>query len=378
MKKSANLFLLISLLFVISKVQAAVDISGYFENRFYLSINPDQTWDNLSEKLSLGDYNRVRLKLQSSPSEKFSVHMAVDLFSFHGFVTSPLGTYGDSDSTETDRVTINLDRAYVDLYFKHFDVTIGKQRVAMGVSYLWAPLDVFNRINILEPKEEKPGTNAIKIYIPLGSSSGITGVFSPENDFKSSRSGFRAKTQIFKTDIALSLIHQGERNTTIYGLDLRGENFIGWWVEGGYFVSPQNKDFKLVLGFDYTFPLKTGVYWMGEFFYDSSGEKSSSQYEYEKLFSGERFTLGRIYFLSLLRYGFSDFFYLSLSYIANWGDGSYILNPAVQYEISQNISLSCGFYLPLGNREGEFRSFELENEPQQIPPIFFIWLKINF
>jgi len=378
MKNTVKTLIMVLFLFSSIKVCAAVDISGYFENRFYLSLNPDQKWDNLSEKLNLGDYNRIRLKFNANPSEKVSVNLAIDFFSFHGFVTSPLGTYGSADSTETDQFTLNLDRAYVDLYFKHFDITIGKQRVAMGVSYLWAPLDVFNRINILEPKEEKPGTNAFKIYVPLGSSSAITGVFAPENNFKTSRSGFRAQTQMFKTDIAFSLIHQGEINTTIYGLDLRGENFIGWWIEGGYFVSPQSKDFKLVLGFDYTFPLKTGLYWMGEFFYDSSGEVEYSDYDYEKLFLEKRFTLGRIYFLSMLRYGFLDFFSFSVSYIANWGDGSYIINPALQYEISQDISLTCGIYFPLGNSQGEFRSFEVENEKQEIPPIFFIWLKINF
>jgi hypothetical protein len=378
MKNKVKAIFYIFLLLSNFTVYAAVDIYGYFENRFYLAINPGQNGDNFFDKVSLGDYNRIRLKLNSKPNPRVSVNLAVDFFSFHGFVTSPLGTYGSADDTETSRVTINLDRAYVDLYFKHFDITIGKQRVAMGVSYLWAPLDVFNRINILEPKEEKPGTNAFKIYIPLGSSSALTGVFSPEDNFKSSNSGFRAKTQIFKTDIALSLIHQGDVDTTIIGLDLRGENIIGWWIEGGSFLSPEETDFKLVLGFDYTFPIDTGLYWMGEFFYDSSGGEESSQYDYDQLFSGTRFTLGRIYFLSMLRYGFSDFISLSISYIANWGDGSYIVNPAVQYEISQNISLSGGFYLPMGNSQGEFRSFELENEVQKIPFIFFIWLKINF
>jgi hypothetical protein len=378
MKREVKTLFFLFLVLAVFKVYATVDISGYFENRFYLAINSNQNGENFFDQLNLGDYNRIRLKYNSKPNEKVSVNMAIDFFSFHGFVTSPLGTYGSVDTTESDRVTINLDRAYVDLYFKHFDITIGKQRVAMGVSYLWAPLDVFNRINILEPKEEKPGTNAFKIYIPLGSSSAITGVFSPDNNFKTSRSGFRAQTQIFKTDIALSLIHQGEIDTTIIGLDLRGENFIGWWIEGGFFLTPQQDNYKLVLGFDYTFPIKTGLYWMGEFFYDSSGEKDNSQYDYDQLFSGMRFTLGRIYFLSMLRYGFSDFFSLSVSYIANWGDGSYIVNPAVQYEISQNISLTGGFYMPLGNNQGEFRSFEMENEKHKIPFMFFIWLKINF
>jgi len=57
---------------------------------------------------------------------------------------------GQQDSTYT-----KLDRAYVDFNFPRFDITLGKQHIATGVSYLWAPLDVYNRVNIFNPAEEK-------------------------------------------------------------------------------------------------------------------------------------------------------------------------------------------------------------------------------
>jgi len=353
-------------------LMADADISGYFENRFFLLDHLDKSWKNLNLKFSLGDYNRLRLKYQASPSKKVTVNVAVDFFSFHGFMTSPLGTYGDpaAAGSETNKVKIDVDRAYVDLYFKRFYLSIGKQRVAMGVSYLWAPLDIFNRVNIFEPKEEKPGANAFKIYIPMGTYSSITGVFSPEKDFSSSKSGLRAQTQALGIDMAVTVIRSGPVDTSIYGLDFRGENFIGWWIEAGYFVSPGGKDEKIVLGFDYTFPLNRGLYWMSEFYYDSSGEKDSSNYDYQRLLSGDRFTLGQKYFFSMLRYSFTDFISAAVSYIGNWGDGSYILNPVIQYEITQDIMLSAGFYFPLGKKSGEF------NRSNQ--DIFFIWLKVNF
>ncbi|MCP5104026.1 MAG: hypothetical protein GY950_11635, partial [bacterium] len=272
--------------------------------------------------------------------------------------------------TEKNTVKIDLDRAYVDLYFKKFDVSVGKQRVAMGVSYIWAPLDVFNRVNMFEPKEEKPGANAVKVYVPLGSSSSITGVFSPDDNFSSSRSGLRAQSQLFGVDAALTVIRLGETATSIYGLDLRGENFVGWWLEAGYFVSPLQKDKKIVLGFDYTFPLKRSLYWLNEFYYDSGGERDSSKYDYQSLLSGLRFTLGKTYLFSMLRYTVSDFISASVSYIGNLGDGSYFINPALSYEISQNVLISAGLYWPLGNKDGEFN---INNRN-----IFFIWLKVIF
>jgi hypothetical protein len=370
------IFLTGSISFLSAGIDGSIDIFGYLENRFFLVDNRDVSWNDFNEKFKLGDYNRLRLQLKVSPSEKVTVNAAVDFFTFHGLMTSPLGTYGTSGTSDGESnlnskdVKIDLDRAYVDLYFKHFDISIGKQRVAVGVSYLWAPLDVFNRVNILEPKEEKPGTNAFRLYIPLGSVSGLTGIFSPENDFSLSKSGFRAKTQVLGVDAALTLIRWGEKDTSIYGLDLRGENFIGWWIEAGYFVSAGEKQKKIVLGFDYTFPVNRGLYWSNEFYYDSSGETDSSNYDFQLLYSGDRFTLGQKYFFSLLQYSFSDFLSGSFTYIGNWGDGSYILNPVIQYEISQNVLVSTGLYFPLGPANKEFT---MSNRN-----IFFIWLKINF
>ncbi len=353
-------------------LSAAVDLDffGYYENRFFLLNDGEVSWDDFKEKFKLGDYNRLRLQLQASPSKKVTVNVAVDFFTFHGALRSPLGTVDTGGGAQKDEVLIDLDRAYVDLYFKHFDISVGKQRVAMGVSYLWAPLDVFNRVNFMEPKEEKPGVNAVKLYLPLGSSSSITAVFSPDEDFETSKSGLRAQTQLFGVDMAATLIRSGDTETSIYGVDLRGENFIGWWVEAAHVDAPEDSYQKLVLGFDYTFPLGRGLYWLSEFFYDTGGEKNRALYDYQKVLTGERFTLGRTYFFSMLRYSFSDFLSGSVSYIGNWGDGSYVLNPGLQYEISQSVSVSSGCYFPMGKTGGELKRKEQS--------VFYIWLKVNF
>ena len=342
---------------------------GYYENRFFILSRGKLSLQNISENFSLGDYNRLRLQFRSSVSENISLNLAVDLFTFHGIIRSPLGVYENPE--QSDATHTQLDRAYIDLYFPGFDITVGKQRVAMGVSYLWAPLDLFNRVNIFDPAEEKPGVNAVKVYIPIGKTSSLSGVFSPEDNFNSSKSGLRAQTQFAGIDAALTLIHWGRQNQTIYGIDLRGENFIGWWVEGGYFSSPAEKNMKLVVGFDYTFPFKTGIYWLNEFFYDESGEKDSAQYDFDRLLTGESFTLAREYYFSSLRFPLSGFLSLSTTYIGNWTDGSYILSPGLNYEITQNATITTGIFFFMGKEGGEF-SQEGAND------VFYIWLKINF
>lgn len=365
--------ILAALLFILlrcsSHLLADIETFGYFENRLFILGRKNISFTNINEKLSFGDYNRLRLQFKSSVSENISLNIAIDFFTFHGVIKSPLGIYNDQADTKPS--LINLDRAYIDLYFPAFDVTVGKQRVAMGVSYIWAPLDLFNRVNIFEPKEEKPGVNALKIYIPLGKVSSLTGIFSPEDDFESSKSGLRAQTHFIGVDGALSLIYDGIKGETIYGIDLRGENIIGWWLEAGYFTSSMDDNLKIVLGFDYTFPFKRGIFWLNEFFFDESGEKDKALYDYNKLLAGERFTLGQKYYLSSLSYGFADFFSVSLTYIGNWTDGSFILSPGLQYEIAQNLSLRLGLFFLIGEKGGEFNRAEAFD-------IIYIWFKMHF
>jgi hypothetical protein len=369
--KTKKIYLFIFIILVpLFTLKAEVDLLGYFENRFFVINNTEINWSDLDNKFKLGDYNRLRLKLQATPSEKVTLNLAIDFFSFHGMTSSPFGTNSNDTIENSNDMIMDLDRAYADIHFKKFDLSIGKQRVAMGVSYLWSPLDIFNRVNLLEPKEEKPGVNAFKLYIPLGDSSSITGVFSPEDDFQASKSGLRIQTQALGIDMALTAIRSGNTKTSIYGLDFRGENFIGWWIECAAFLHDQEKNYKTVLGYDYTFPIGNGLYWLNEFFYDTSGEENIENYNYELLSQGERFSLGRTYYLSMLRYGFSELLSGSLTYIANWDDGSYILNPNLQYEIFQDTTVSMGFYLPLGKEQGEFT--------QAKNTIFFVWLKLFF
>lgn len=366
-----RIFFLIILIVFISElsIYPEVDIFGYYENRFYLIFDNSIKTDN-ANKVNIGDYNRIRLKFKAVPAKKVDVNLALDLYDFHGIIQSPFGVNnGTGAAVSKDNTKIDIDRAYTNIHFKKADLTIGKQRVAIGVSYIWAPLDIFNRVNLMEPKEEKPGVNGVKIFVPIGNNTDITGVFSPEDNFRSSKSGARFHTMLSNIDLGLTYIYDGNDLKSVFGIDLRGENFIGWWLEGGYFVPDTKSYFRLALGFDYTFPVGTGIYWLTEYFYDSGGEKNIEEYNYEILGHGERFTLGRNYIFSMLRYGFSDFTNFSISYIGNIDDESFFINPSLGYNLFQNVTLSTGFYFPMG-KQGEFKRIE--------GMIFYLWIKINF
>ncbi len=126
------------------------------------------------------------------------------------------------------------------------------------------------------------------------------------------------------------------------------DDFIGWWLGGALYNKTDNNETKLVLGFDYTIPIKKGIYWLNEFYFDSGGQYSDEPYDYSQLLTGQRFTLGRKYLFSMMRYSVNEFLSASLSYIGNLEDGSYIVYPSLAYDISQDISIATGFYFPLG------------------------------
>lgn len=346
------------------------EFSGYYENRFFLIFNTGSIESN-DNKILTGDYNRLRLILKSTPSKKVRINVAVDFFSIYGSVMTPAGI---NDNQTADNISsidkINLDRVYADLYFKYFDLSIGKQRVAMGVSFLWAPMDIFNRANFLEPAEEKPGVNAIKLYAPVGKNKAVTAVFLPSEDPGSSGKALRFKWTLLNIDAGFTYISDYQIYNDVIGVDLRGENFIGWWLEYGSFRTISGNYGKFVFGMDYTFPIGQGIYWLNEYYYDGSGETDPEYYNYDLVQNGGRFTLGKNYLLSMLRYGVSDFASMSLSYIGNLDDGSFIINPAFSYELFENVSITSGLYLPMGKQAGELN--------KQSRGAFFLWLKINF
>jgi hypothetical protein len=359
---------LVTLLCLPSLLLAEIDFFGFYQNRFFLFSRTGAESQRLN-KLEVGDYNRLRLHLSSSVTKSLSVNLAVDFFSFHGEIQNPLGVY-EFPGHKND-ILMRLDRAHIDFYLPHFDIILGKQRLSFGVSRFWTPLDIFNRVNIFDPSEAKPGVNALKMVIPVGGPSNLTAVFAPDSKFSASRAGVRFQSMIKEIDIGFNFFHLGEKRQNIYGIDLRGENYVGWWMEAGYFTSSAGNKTKLVMGLDYTFPFLGGIYWQNEFFFDESGGQVPLLYEWEKLRCGDRFTLGRTYFLSKLRTSIAKFLAGSITYVGNWVDETSLLNPDIQFPVTQNITINTGFFLSFGSPEGEFKKLKDSNN-------FYIWLKAVF
>jgi len=308
-----------------------------------------------------GGYNLLKVRLSPHISEDAGLGASIAFALPYGFWPGGEGS--------------QLDRAYLDLYFPRFDLTVGKQRISWGSSYIWAPLDAFNRINFIEPKGEREGVNAVRAYIPLGTLSGASAVFAPESNFSESRKGLRISSNVSGVDVGLSFIASGKE--WLSGVDLRGDMEIGWWCELVGLRRGDSGSFKGVLGGDYTFDIGNGLYVLSEYFHDGSGEPEKSRYEFSKL--AERNTLARDYLFSLCTYPLNGNLAISASLTLNVNDGTGIFNPYVRYGIFQDVSWTFGAYIFFGPRGGEFRP------PRKADPsgimgrdMAFSWLRVDF
>lgn len=367
MKRFLCFFISVILLLITNTTSAVeIDFSGYLENRIYLQ----EFEDTPLTELNAATLIRARIHLEANPSENSYCKLTWNGDSY----------YGNFRKLYQKEYEYTLDRAYFELYYPQFDLTIGKQRVAWGVSYLWMPLDYFNQINMLEPEEELAGINAIRLYFPLpnihilGIMTGVTAVISPKDSLNTSQYGIRLDHTISGTDLSLSGFYDGKLDKTIVGADIRSEWHVGFWSEVAYNQIDDSSFWKEVVGMDYTIDYKRGIYVLAEYYHDESGKSDPKNYNFMEIVRGHRVTLAKNYLYGICRYPFTDYQSISLSTIYNLDDDSYLLIPEYNWNMMQNLDLTMGSYVLSGNEDGEFNMQQLLVGERA----YFLWLTMSF
>ncbi|MCK5825265.1 MAG: hypothetical protein KAG96_07665 [Ichthyobacteriaceae bacterium] len=78
-----------------------------------------------------------------------------------------------------------FDRFMIDYSYKNLQITVGRQRINWGQSYVWNPNDLFNTYSYFDfDYEEKPGTDAVRIQYYVGESGKIESSTSINKDDK--------------------------------------------------------------------------------------------------------------------------------------------------------------------------------------------------
>ncbi len=271
-----------------------------------------------------------------------------------------------------------LDRAVLKLYFKHADLFVGKQVISWGTGYAWNPTDFWNLKNPTDPEAAKSGTTALRTEIPLGDLSSLDLVVAPGLRFDEGSAGMRLKSNVFGYDFSVMSARQMNPDRALYGLppkwisgfDVAGDLFdgIGFWMEGAIInrifsgqdmLSLDSSYANFDIGINYTFDNELMI--MAEYYYNGLGKESSSEYtagDFSNMFAGEMTGLGQSYALLSLNRGFLDFFKGSMNAIMNINDQSITLVPSIAYSWNDDMDISIGSNVFIGDLDSEFGSLK--------------------
>lgn len=363
------------------QVQAQeLEISGYFENQFF----PQE----LNGKLILQNYDKLRLDLSAEAGDNISFAGDIVYRGFHGktrfsaldFIPKRVA----QDVAEMAETSVDslrplfafelkdenfLDNAHVTLYFRRFELRVGKQQLPWGTGYTWNPTDIFNDKNLLDPTYEKVGVNAFRMEVPFGGEGTLTGIVGIEENWSRSTKAIKLKEHVRGFDLSASFVEKEEESVDfltsvsaskrrrLLGGDFSGELFgLGIWGEGAHSWMEREKDFgQYLAGADYTF--ESGLFLTGEYYRNGRGETNEKRYSFNdwmRLLSANGENLGRDYLFIGESYPIGELWEWANYAIVNLSDRSGILFPWFDYSFGDNAEVAFVGYLPFGGEASEF------------------------
>lgn len=257
----------------------------------------------------------------------------------------------------------NLDRLFVTLRSSFADWYIGRQAIAWGSARVINPTDVvvpyaFNELDI----ENRLGTDAVRMRIPLGFMGEFDAGYVAGDDFRLAHSAAFVRTRFYYRQTDFVVMASAFRENLLFGIDFtRAIGGAGFWFESAYVWAGaidahhrlRNDDyFRVSIGVDYS--LRNGTYLFAEYHFNQAG--ASEPDEYSTLIGrtayreGAVYLLGRNYLTPGITYQITPLLTLSGELLVNLTDPSAFFMPAVEYNIAKNIYLASGAYVGLGSR----------------------------
>lgn len=356
-----------------------IDLFGYFRNEITLS--------DLSGNSDIILQNKLRMDLEWFIRENILIGGNVNFLNYEGDIG---GNYLDNIPTVVSgkipqefrdffdysfEDELELDNLFARFRFPTFDMTIGKQQISIGSGYAWNPTDLFNVKSLIDPTDEKPGHEALRIDYPLSLSSNLLIILDMEDSFVDPGFMLRYKTTVGHFDYSLSYcvrelpfndfdsLHRIVQTREMLGFDFAGEAFgVGLWFEGAYNWVDLDHDFaEWVVGMDYTW--ENGFYLLLEYFHSDLAKGKSEEYDinsWMKYLSGETKALSKDNMYLFSSYPATDLLNIGLTILFSISDGSSALVPTIEYSFAENWYLEIYGGFNLGSA-GTVYSDELAN-----------------
>jgi hypothetical protein len=363
-------------IFAIETVNAqdSVEFFGYYESQL-MGIVFDKQLQHVHS-------NKLRVDMEYAPSNRVRFAANYNYISYHGKTLWNSTDYLSPDIVNTidpDLMGLYvlpfedrhfLDNANIKLVFERFDLTVGKQQISLGSGYVWNPTDVFNTKDVFDPTYEQPGYNAIRLDMPLGTSLGLTTLYSPEDNWDESGKLIQLKARIPRFDVSLIAIEtqwnfhdytrivpetqffpgvHGKRR--LIGSNFEGELLgLGLWAEYAYNKMEHSEDFEeWVTGFNYTFDCQSFI--MVEYYHNTLGKSDYKAYQlndWMRYFTAEQKSIAIDQMYTLLQHPAADFIDIGLISITSLSDGSLALVPTLNWSYSENVDITAYANMNIG------------------------------
>ncbi len=325
------------------------------------------------EGRTLYNYNRLRLTDKIKEANWFAQIIA-DIDNYYGETYIESFEYGFLRSINADtpfeietnaknygngEVFGRMHRFYVGYGDATHNLTLGIQKVTLGVGRIWTPTDLFNPRDplALEP-DQIYGNFAFSYTYALGELSQVMGVVAKRQDNSYKYAG-RIKGNVQIGDIALDLFSSNDAQMIAY--EIEGNLFdtgIEWRSEGGYYKDKLlDRDFyQTIVGADYGF--LNGVTVIAEWLHSSKTYSQDEILNYQNSSLSNNRHLSSDYIGASAYYDFNLLYSGSLSMIHSTEDQSSFISPLIEYSLSDDASLAIGAMLYTGDNESEFGSVE--------------------
>jgi hypothetical protein len=386
--RAATILLLILLIPSTPHAVDWLEFGGYIKS-FVTGIHPAQYTNGDAapqENFLWANNNRFRMNLSLYPAGWFDFNLSYDLsiriqddelFTSNPFVflqTASIYRINDlhlliwpDNPGDGDYVAFfqNLDRLFATFHAPRFDLYVGRQAIAWGSAKAVNPTDIiapflYNEIDI----EDRIGVDAARLRVPAGSLGEVDVGYVAGKDFEWKESAVFARGKFYALKTDMTVLTMAFRENLLAGIDVtRSIGGAGAWCEAAYVWArafedldkpvDENDYLRLSAGADYNFG--AGVYTFLEYHYNGAGASDPHDYLVNIVSNptayadGAVYLFGRHYLIPGVVWQATALTSVSGQVLANLDDFSCLVAPLVQYNATENLYLSAGGYLALGD-----------------------------
>jgi hypothetical protein len=174
---------------------------------------------------------------------------------------------------------VDIYRGYLEYYIDDLTLSAGRQTISWGHAYIFNLSDVFNEIDIEDPKSDKRGLDSIRFKYSLSDMSRLEFIGFKTHEKDENFAGrytfliddFEVMVNYFQITELSPLTKTIEKNKK-FVLEAKGDLIVGVWGQISYDKYETDDLHTLVAGIDYNFDLyQKNIYTALEGFYNNEG-----------------------------------------------------------------------------------------------------------